>query len=424
MPGQPVRMSARHVDDRERRARIGVRHALAPPCHAATIEAAADTMTVLHATDPATIHLAAWARVPDLTVADVGRALDQDRTLVRQLSMRQTLFATPRDLLPAVMGSAAPRTAHQHLRPLLRDLDLGGPLGPGRAIEWLAAARSATIAYLASGQEISAKQLAADVPEAAGSVERAAGTRWSGTYPVAPRLLSQLHLEGAVSRARNAGPWQTSRPLWTSTEAWLGQRVAPLSAREGYAELVRRWLWTFGPGTVEDVQWWLGATKTIVRQALSDLDAVPVTLDGGDIGWLGSDDLDEVASPGPWQALLPVLDPTVMGWKGREFYLGPHRGALFDSVGNAGCTAWVDGQIVGGWWQDADQVVRLRLLEQVDRPTHQRLLVEAERLTTWLDGTRAFPVNPAAPPASTRLPPPLPPRRPARSSAPRPPQTD
>ena len=28
-------------------------------------------------------------------------------------------------------------------------------------------------------------------------------------------------------------------------------------------------------------------------------------------------------TPGPWVALLPVLDPTVMGWKERGFYLGP-----------------------------------------------------------------------------------------------------
>ena len=60
----------------------------------------------------------------------------------------------------------------------------------------------------------------------------------------------------------------------------------------------------------------------------------------------------------PWAALLPVLDPTVMGWKERDFYLGPHGPLLFDTNGNAGTTAWWDGRIVGCWAQDPDGVVR------------------------------------------------------------------
>ena len=67
----------------------------------------------------------------------------------------------------------------------------------------------------------------------------------------------------------------------------------------------------------------------------------------------------------PWAALLPVLDPTVMGWKERDFYLGPHGPQLFDTNGNAGTTAWWDGRIVGCWVQDPDGVVVLHLLEDV-----------------------------------------------------------
>ncbi|TDC53499.1 winged helix DNA-binding domain-containing protein, partial [Actinomadura sp. KC345] len=38
-----------------------------------------------------------------------------------------------------------------------------------------------------------------------------------------------------------------------------GWRPEALDARQGYAELVARWLWSYGPGTVEDLAWWLGA---------------------------------------------------------------------------------------------------------------------------------------------------------------------
>ncbi|GAB3838622.1 DNA glycosylase AlkZ-like family protein [Dactylosporangium cerinum] len=98
----------RHVTDQQRRARLAVRHALTAAARVGTPEAATTAMTVLHATEPATVHLSCWARVTSVTVADVDRVLYGDRTLVKQLAMRRTLFVFPRDLLPAAWG-ARPR---------------------------------------------------------------------------------------------------------------------------------------------------------------------------------------------------------------------------------------------------------------------------------------------------------------------------
>ncbi len=160
---------------------------------------------------------------------------------------------------------------------------------------------------------------------------------------------------------------------------------------------MRRWLYSFGPGTEDDLVWWLGATRAAVRAALAALGAVAVSLDSGATGRLLPDDLAEVPDPGPWVALLPVLDPTIMGWQGRDFYLGPHRAQLFDRTGNAGRTAWVDGRAVGGWLQDDRGVVRVRLLEDVPAAARDALDAEAARLTGWLGGFRVPPtyVTPA-----------------------------
>lgn len=64
----------RHVSDDERRARIGVRHALEPMFHVDSPEAATRAMTVLHATESATVYLSCWARVRSVDAADVDRA--------------------------------------------------------------------------------------------------------------------------------------------------------------------------------------------------------------------------------------------------------------------------------------------------------------------------------------------------------------
>jgi hypothetical protein len=359
-------------------------------------EEAARAVVCLHATDPPSVHLSCWARVDDVGVEDVERALYATRSLVRQQSMRETLFVFPRDLVPAVWGSAAARVAAAHRKRLVRDLERWGPAGDGRGAAWLATAEKAVLACLADGVQRSSKQVREEVPEAGGVIEQAPEKSWGGKVAIAPRVLTQLSLEGAVARAGNAGAWYTSRPTWTTTQAWWGWAPEALTARQGYAELVGRWLWSYGPGTVEDITWWLGATKTVVRTALGDLGAQKVSLDDGSVGWLRDDDLDPVAAAEPWVALLPLLDPTVMGWKGRAFYLGAHASQLFDSAGNAGTTAWVDGRVVGAWVQDPEGVVQLRLLDDDVSPTaHEALVAEARRLTEWLDGQRVFTVYPS-----------------------------
>lgn len=93
--------------------------------------------------------------------------------------------------------------------------------------------------------------------------------------------------------------------------------------------------------------------------------------------------------PGPWAALLPTLDPTTMGWRGRTFYLDPnHTAYLFDSVGNAVPTVWVNGRIVGGWSQDQEGEVRIMLREKLTR-RHLDLVEEArQRLAEFVEGDR------------------------------------
>ncbi len=377
----------RHVDDAERRSRLAVRHGLHPAHRLADPVAATRAMTVLHATEPATVHLAVHARTDGVTPQDVDRALYEDRSLVKQLAMRRTLFVFPRELLPAALGSASARVAAEQRRVIARDVEKHGVADDGGA--WLDAAASAVLARLAGSEPLSARELREQVPELTGAITVNLDKKYGGTFQIAPRVLTMLGAEGRIVRGPNAGHWRTGRPSWTLMESWLGEQPQPLPADEGYAELVRRWLATFGPGTVEDVQWWLGSTKGAARAALAAVDAVEVTLDRGQTGWLLPDDVEPVLPPEPWAALLPTLDPTTMGWKGRDFYLDPADiPYLFDSNGNGGNTAWWDGRVVGAWVQDDDGAVRVVLRHDVGAEGRAALDAEAARLTAWLDGVR------------------------------------
>lgn len=375
----------RHIDDVERRHRLARRHALAPSHRRDDPRAVVDAMGVLHATEASTVYLSVAARTTAVTVGDVDRALYEDRSIVKQLAMRRTMFVLPRDLLPFAWGSASARVALSERKKIAKDLVASGVTADPDA--WLAAAAD-SIREVLVGEALPAQEIRRRCPpEIDVRVDPAPGSKWGGESPILPRLLTWLGAEGAIVRGENDGHWRTSRPRWLPMEAWLGTSPEPMNAESGYAELVRRWLVTFGPGTETDIVWWLGATKTIVRRALAELGAVPVSLDAGTVGWVLPDDLRPVPVPEPWVALLPTLDPTTMGWKERGFYLDPALAPLlFDSVGNAGTTAWVDGRIVGCWVQDDDG--RVRPVVTVDLPADARsaLDAEAERLTGWLDG--------------------------------------
>ncbi len=80
-----------------------------------------------------------------------------------------------------------------------------------------------------------------------------------------------------------------------------------------------------------------------------------------------------------------------MGWKERDWYLGPHEQVLFDSNGNAGPTVWWDGRVVGGWSQRRDGEVVFELLEDVGADAVRAVETEAERLHAWLGDVRLSP---------------------------------
>jgi Winged helix DNA-binding domain len=383
----------RHISDDERRARLARRHAVAPWSRVAGPVAATEAMTVLHSTEPATVYLSLQARVDGLTVADVDRELYDDRSLVKQLAMRRTLFVFPRDLLPAAWGSASARVAAALGTRLAKEVQEGGVAADGAA--WLDQAKASVLEVLDGGLALTAQEIRERVPMLEARIELAPGTKWGTSVSLGPRVLTQLAVEAELVRGANAGHWRLSKPRWTRMADWLDDVPPATEADDGYAELVRRWLATFGPGTETDLVWWLGGTKSAVRRALAAVEAVEVGLDGGATGWVRPDDVDEALAVEPWAALLPVLDPTVMGWKERAFYLGDHASHLFDSNGNAGTTAWWNGRVVGCWVQDDAGVVEVRLLEKLPRAATAALAVEAERLTAWLDGTKVGTVYPS-----------------------------
>jgi DNA glycosylase AlkZ-like len=374
----------------ERRARLARRHFLAEP--ADSIDTVVADLVGLHATDPATPYLSLWARLPGFTVADLDADIYDRRTLVKHLAMRRTLWTVRAVDLPWVQSGASDRVADNERRRLVADAQKAGIAADGET--WLDTACAAVLRHLAEHGAASAKELREALPELAGRYDYAPGKRWGGETPLAPRVLTVLSVRGDIVRGLNDGAWTISRPRWTPMSDWLGVTVDATEPDVSRTELVRRWLRAFGPATVTDIKWWFGNTLTWARHALSDIEAVEVDIDGV-AGFVLPDDLEVEPDVEPWCALLPGLDITTMGWYDRDWYVGDHRGQVFDNNGNGGTTAWWNGRIVGGWGQDADGRIEVRLLDDVGRDAKRALTRRADELTAWLDGVRVSPRFPS-----------------------------
>ena len=345
-------------------------------------------MVGLHSSDPVTVYLSARARVRGFMPEDLEDALYERRSLVRMLGMRRTLFVVPRELA-GVMDAACTKALIPAQRTrLIRLLEDQGVAEDGAA--WLADVSRRTLEALDAAGEAAAAELTRLVPELGIKLQFGEGKSWGGTMGVSTRVLFLLATEGRVVRARPRGRWTSGQYRWTRTERWLGSPLPRTPHADACRALLGRWLRSFGPATLTDIAWWTGWTRSLTTATLSALDATEVELDEG-IGFVLPDDLGKVRAPKPWVALLPGLDPTVMGWKERSWYLGPHAEALFDRNGNAGPTVWADGRAIGGWSQAADGEIRVRLLEPVEARTEQMLEAERDRLATWLGDVRIKP---------------------------------
>lgn len=206
-----------HISTTQRRSRLARRHHLAPDARATDPGAAARSLIGLHATDPASVYLSAWARVDDITYAAIDDALYEDRTVVKHLAMRRTVWAVATELMPVVQAAASDDVAAVQRRKLSRDVATAGLSDDGE--RWVAEAEAATVVALAQLGPTAGRELTAQVPALQAKLTYGTGDK-AQTLGVVTRVMTVLSASGQVTRARAGGAWHDRQPRWTLMRDW------------------------------------------------------------------------------------------------------------------------------------------------------------------------------------------------------------
>lgn len=301
-------------------------------------EAVTRAVIALHASDPASVYLSVLARSRASTLADVADAMYERRSLVRWMAMRRTLFIFPSEDIATGQAAVSSPLAAMLRRRLISRLQRNGsePAIIGEVGPWLAELEDRVERALARRGAATGAQLAAEEP--ALKTRILAGAPSERPQNLTTSLLTLMSAEGRIARGSATGAWTSRTHRWEPLSRWWPHGLPSIPAAEAQRELADRWLARFGPATIADLQWWTGWNKTTTRQALQDLAIEEVDLHGqAGIALLNSADefADETARD-PTATLLPALDPTPMGWKTRDWFLGIDPRHVFDRAGNIG----------------------------------------------------------------------------------------
>ncbi len=282
---------------------------------------------------------------------------------MRMLAMRRTLWTVPVEDAAVVQRSSGDAVAASERKRFVKLLEEKGVAKDGARF-LRRAENKALVALEEAGR--AGRRRPVQAGEGAGHPDpdqRGQGLR-RDSIGVGTRVLLLLAAEGRVVRGRTTGGWTSSRHLWAPLERLAGRARSPScpSRRRGWRSSAPGWIGSAPAPSRTSSGGPAGRSATPARRSPA-LDVERVDLDGQE-GLVLAGDTDAPALE-PFVTLLPGLDPTTMGWKQRDWYLGDHRSRIFDTNGNGGPTVWVDGRIVGGWAQRKTGEVVFRLLEDI-----------------------------------------------------------
>lgn len=301
-------------------ARRLARHFPESPATAADVVAA---MCGAHAQVMSAAELSIGLRMPGVTRVGVREALWEERSLVKTYGPRGTVHLLPARDLAMWTGALSSLPAGR--------IDLLTPGQIEQVVEAVAVALKDSALVI---DELDEAVTAIAGPWAGDRVMEAFQTKW-------PRWRQAVHL--AAHRGVLAfGPARGRKVTY------INPGVKPADSDSAKAELLRRYLHSYGPSTPQHFARWLSAPVTWASRLFEEV--APEKVEGG---WVNRGDAQAPDEPVRGVRLLPYFDAFVVGSHPRErLFLGKawERALARGQAGNYPVLL-VDGVVAGVWHQ-------------------------------------------------------------------------
>ncbi|MFI9552929.1 winged helix DNA-binding domain-containing protein [Nonomuraea endophytica] len=304
---------------------------------------------------PGSALLALHARVKNLTPELVAQAITEDKSLLQSWCMRGSPFYFPTADAPVFTTGVLPPTEEGRIHLILGVEQALAALGMSltEAVELTGAEIDAVL----SGRRLAINELGAELAgRIAPKLPKRQRGSWEAEGPYAPgqplgegvvhfciRILTLQRVVCFAPRAGNKAPF-------VLVGEWLGRTIPDLDPEVARAELLRRYLRSYGPSTRGDFAAWLGikAGDTDPWWSLVEDELAQVEFNGR--SWILAEDLDALRSaPKPQGVrLLPPRDPYTQ-MRDRETIVDKqHHREVWKTVGEPG-TVLANGRITGIW---------------------------------------------------------------------------
>ncbi|MGI8631962.1 MAG: winged helix DNA-binding domain-containing protein [Solirubrobacterales bacterium] len=316
----------------------------------------AERVLALQAQDLRGARLAVRARSDGLHVADVDRALTEDRSLLISWLNRGTLHLVRREDYGWLHALTAPRQHTGNARRLAQEGVEPGTADRGVAVIAGALGEEGPMTRAALGERLDR----AGIPTAGQALVH---------------LLMAASLRGVIVR----GPLLEGDHAYVLVRDWIGE-PEPVDRDRALAELARRYLTGHGPASERDLANWAGLGLRDVRAGLGAIGSELVTSDAG------LHELSVRRAPARLRAprLLGPFDPILHGWKDRDWVLGDASGVV-TSNGIFRAIALVDGRAVATWRVRSGEV-ELAPFAQIAGDTREALERDGRGVVRFLDG--------------------------------------
>ncbi len=325
----------------------------------------------LQADNPITPYLSLAARLPDFEPIELEYQLyyEADVALIR--CVRKSIYIHNKDLLPVMYAATSDKAIKSSKHFMLYR---GVPLDE----------------YTALSDSI--LQLLKEQRQTSAEIEATLAT----DYDVSA-VLNYMSDQGLLVRTKPATGWKDGAYRYALfSDVYPDIQLGAVDEREAIHVLVHHYLTTFGPASLNDINWWTGLGNIRVRSALRALGDevveirtsetnIPMVMLASGLEHLRS----SLTTQSPTVTLLPANDSYLMGYCDRHRYVDFHHYEyIVDDSGNVTNVILVNGRAAGTWDCPLDdkEDFKVHLFDYQLAAVSELVRVRANRLGKFLTG--------------------------------------